>query len=84
MTQKNHTAGCQPMTCEGNPKHEGAQGVNGRGTQPLNLCGWCLKCAFHCRCWQLPPNPHGGMCLECFPLGDYTWDGLPVSTEAHT
>ncbi len=31
----NHTEGCQPMTCEGDPKREGAQGVNGRGTQPL-------------------------------------------------
>lgn len=32
----NQLEGCQPMTCEGDPKREGAQGVNGRGTQPLN------------------------------------------------
>lgn len=37
MTRNKQPEGCQPMTCEDDSKHEGAQGVNGRGTQPLKL-----------------------------------------------
>jgi len=37
MTRNNQREGCGPLTCEGDPKREGAQGVNGRGTQPLTF-----------------------------------------------
>lgn len=39
-TRNNQPKGSQPMTCEGDPKSEGTQGVNGRGTLPeLHLVG---------------------------------------------